>query len=478
MEDFKDFKIRRGLSTTLFSAPGIVNERLLIEEGYWYLCIDTAELFLGVRNKVTSKLELIRVNAKNAPTKLSELINDCEFITRIALNEALEALNIPEVPTKLSQLENDLGYLTEHQDLSEYAKIADIPSHEGLATETFVLNKIAEAELNDKDVDLTGFVTKDDLLAVEDKIPVVDGLASEIYVDTKIDSIVFPELPKKISELENDLGYLTEHQDLSEYAKREELPSVDGLASEDFVAESIAAIKIPETDLSEYSTTTEITAAIETAVIEKADEIPFATTKVVNTQLGNFITGEDLKGLTIAEIFAKLLGLTDTPVEDPEVPDEPQGIVAEILAKQIPMHAVTATGNVEIIPYKLITLSEDIAKTAPTESGFYQIKNTSGTVVESGYQLLSSVYLDMPFLISLPKALDFNTQVETQSWNDLEQRWETKVLPLSSDVQEFISIMGQSPYDTFTNIDPETHTIWFNTSDGSTGACYRFIIHE
>lgn len=33
-----------------------------------------------------------------------------------------------ELPTKVSQLENDNGYLTEHQDLSGYAKTTDIPT--------------------------------------------------------------------------------------------------------------------------------------------------------------------------------------------------------------------------------------------------------------------------------------------------------------------------------------------------------------
>ena len=32
------------------------------------------------------------------------------------------------MPAKVSQLENDLGYLTEHQDLSAYAKTTDIPT--------------------------------------------------------------------------------------------------------------------------------------------------------------------------------------------------------------------------------------------------------------------------------------------------------------------------------------------------------------
>lgn len=32
------------------------------------------------------------------------------------------------LPTKVSQLENDAGYITEHQDLSGYAKTEDVPT--------------------------------------------------------------------------------------------------------------------------------------------------------------------------------------------------------------------------------------------------------------------------------------------------------------------------------------------------------------
>ena len=47
--------------------------------------------------------------------------------------EALEAAigtkaNKSDIPTKVSELENDSGYLTEHQDLSEYAKKTNVPS--------------------------------------------------------------------------------------------------------------------------------------------------------------------------------------------------------------------------------------------------------------------------------------------------------------------------------------------------------------
>lgn len=55
-----DFKIRRGESTTLFSSPGVVNPRLIIEEGCWYLCTDTAELYLGM--KLDGTLTLKKIN--------------------------------------------------------------------------------------------------------------------------------------------------------------------------------------------------------------------------------------------------------------------------------------------------------------------------------------------------------------------------------------------------------------------------------
>ena len=56
-------------------------------------------------------------------------------------------------------------------------------------------------------------------------IPSTTGLASEAYVNEKVAAIVIPEVPTKVSELENDAGYLTEHQSLVEYAKKTDIPA-------------------------------------------------------------------------------------------------------------------------------------------------------------------------------------------------------------------------------------------------------------
>lgn len=71
--------------------------------------------------------------------------------------------------------------------------------------------------------------------------------------------------------------YLTEHQDLTAYAKKDELfnkdynelinkpviPSIDGLATEQFVNDAIKNIEIPEADLSDYYTKGDIDGIIE-----------------------------------------------------------------------------------------------------------------------------------------------------------------------------------------------------------------------
>ena len=57
-------------------------------------------------------------------------------------------------------------------------------------------------------------------------IPSTSGLASESYVNEKIAEIVIPTVPTKVSAFENDKGYLTEHQSLDAYAKKTEIPTV------------------------------------------------------------------------------------------------------------------------------------------------------------------------------------------------------------------------------------------------------------
>lgn len=142
--------------------------------------------------------------------------------------------------------------------LDGYAKITDIPSVEGLATKSYVDESIAKV-VTSGNIDLSNYVTKD-----------------TVYTKEQTDALI-PSVPSKVSQLENDSGYLssipgeyvtetelnakgylTEHQDLSAYALKTEIPTVpslDGYATTEYVNNAVS--NIPTTDLSNYYTKAE-----------------------------------------------------------------------------------------------------------------------------------------------------------------------------------------------------------------------------
>ena len=89
-----------------------------------------------------------------------------------------------QIPTKTSQLENDSGYLTSHQSL------------DGFATTEYVDKAIS-----------------DEAAARQ---AAVDSINSELLSKASKDDI-----PTKTSDLTNDSGYLTEHQNLENYATKQ-----------------------------------------------------------------------------------------------------------------------------------------------------------------------------------------------------------------------------------------------------------------
>lgn len=69
--------------------------------------------------------------------------------------------------------------------------------------------------------------------------------------------------------------YLTEHQDITHLATKEEIPSINGLATEEYVNNQIDAI--PEVDLSNYATKEELETVVMSDIIREikvVDELP------------------------------------------------------------------------------------------------------------------------------------------------------------------------------------------------------------
>ena len=117
---------------------------------------------------------------------------------------------IPTVPTNVSELNNDANYLTEHQDISHLATREEIP--------------VVPTNIGD-------FVND-------------AGYVSETYVDNAALGLQ-TQINDKADAVHTHDEYLTEHQDISHLALKSEIPevpSIEGLATEDYVNDAIGDI--------------------------------------------------------------------------------------------------------------------------------------------------------------------------------------------------------------------------------------------
>ena len=151
-------------------------------------------------------------------------------------------------------------------NLDAYALKSEIPSVAGLASENYVDTKVADlVNSAPETLDTLGEVAA----AIQQNEGIVEALNAAIgnkadkehnhddiyYTQTQVDEKISAiNVPTNISAFTNDAGYLTtipaeyitetelnakgyltQHQSLEEYAKKSEVPSVEGLASEEYV---------------------------------------------------------------------------------------------------------------------------------------------------------------------------------------------------------------------------------------------------
>lgn len=198
-------------------------------------------------NKNTDDI-LKKPNYSDIPKNLSELNNDVGYLTehqQIAnvakTGDYNDLVNKPTIPSKVSQLTNDKdyttleivnqqGFLKEHQDLSSYAQKNEIPTKVSQLTndKEYVTNN----ELNSKNyttmaaVEAKGYLTEHQDLsdyALKSNIPTkVSQLTNDKQYTTKADVEAYDYVTNE--ELA-EKGYITDHQDLSSYAKKTDIPT-------------------------------------------------------------------------------------------------------------------------------------------------------------------------------------------------------------------------------------------------------------
>ncbi len=195
---------------------------------------------------------------------------------------------IPEEYITETEL-NAKGYLTEHQDLTNYAKLSDIPTRVGQLS-------------NDR-----GYITQ------HQDISHLATIGQVQKVEEKI--------PTKTSDLTNDRGFLTEHQDLSGKADKEhthssyalkehshseyltEHQSLEGYATEQYVDDAITNAGAGA-DLSNYYTKDETYSKTEVDEAIANIDIPEGGSKRVLTyKSGRTLTEGEVN--TLLELWQK-----------------------------------------------------------------------------------------------------------------------------------------------------------------------------
>jgi hypothetical protein len=302
-------------------------------------------------------------------------------------------------PTKVSAFENDKGYLSSIP--LEYVTETEL-SGKGYATESYVANKIAEAELSGSDVDLSGLATKDELNAKVDKVKgksLIDDteitrLASVTnYDDTEIKNQLnskanktdIPTVPTNISSFTNDKGYLTSVP--SEYITETELNNKNYLTSipSEYITETELNAKgylTEHQDLSSYAKTIDIPTKVSELANDKNYITSIPSEYVTETELNNkkYLTSvpSDYKTKTENDSLYQAKGnyltsipseyVTDTELNNKGYLTEHQDI-SNLATKTELNNAVSGKADKTSIPTKTSQLTNDSGylKSIPSE---------------------------------------------------------------------------------------------------------------
>ena len=179
------------------------------------------------------------------------------YVTKSELQAKLDALDI-NIDLSSYATKEELTNAINSIDLSAYAKKTDLPSLDAYAKKTDLPRKVSQLE-NDNNY--------------------LTSIPEEYVTDTEL----------------NAKGYLTEHQDLSAYALKTEIPSTDGLATTEYVDNAIANVPTGgNVDLSNYYTKAETNALIpSTEGLATKEYVDNAVSNIPATDLSNYYTKDE-----------------------------------------------------------------------------------------------------------------------------------------------------------------------------------------
>lgn len=164
------------------------------------------------------------------PTKVSELENDSDYATQGQVKEQINAIPIPDVSGQIAAALVDYVKKVEGKGLSTNDFTNELK--EKLEGITPYDPSELEAEISKLDTALNTLVGGNASNAIESFNEIIAFLKNVSDTESLSDIIaginariaeVEGKIPTKVSELDNDKGYLNEHQDISHLATKDEL---------------------------------------------------------------------------------------------------------------------------------------------------------------------------------------------------------------------------------------------------------------
>ena len=148
----------------------------------------------------------------------SEIPSIDGLATESFVSGEIAKIEIPAVPTKVSELENDANYLTEHQDITgKQDKIEDLDTIRSLANSA--LQEVPAEYVTETELESKGYLTSEDAdlkyAPIGSEGVDLSSYATKEYVGEEIAKIEIPVVPTNVSAFVNDANYLTEHQDIT-----------------------------------------------------------------------------------------------------------------------------------------------------------------------------------------------------------------------------------------------------------------------
>ena len=327
------------------------------------------------------------------------------YATKEALQDAIKNIEFPEIDLTPYALKTEIpslaGYATEsfvqqaiediehpQQDLSNFAKKEEIPDTTGLASETWVRQMIQQAQLNgDQEVDLTDYFTKQEVInlveqemaeivhptpnldgyaqktdlenfitdsEVDEKIAAIPSVdltdyAKESFVQEEIGKIQMPDVSKFVTE-EDVRGLIPSHDNFVSTEQLEEaignieipeVPSLNGYATEEYVAQKIAEAELADKDidLSVYYTKTEVNEMLDNIEHPTVDLSDFATKEQVAEAINNIEHPVvDLSGLATEDFVTNALNQI-------EIPEDKVDQIYEVTSDNVNLDEIAPAGT-------------------------------------------------------------------------------------------------------------------------------------